>query len=62
MQIRRQLRNTALAVAPNLGEYAFCCKNKTCMSGYHGALTRIRFKARSRHHGTKPGQSKKKGK
>lgn len=58
MQIRTQLRNQALSLAVNPKEYALCCWERVCPSGYHGRHKRIRFKARSRHHGNEPGQSK----
>lgn len=59
MQIRKQLRNAAVLLAKHPEEFLKCCYNRTCPSGYHGHHVRVRFKARSRNHGTAVGQSKK---
>ena len=58
MQIRKQLRNAALAFGDKL-EFPLCCRNRTCPSGYHGIHNRIRWKSRARHHGNATGQSKR---
>jgi hypothetical protein len=70
MQIRGQLRNNAVSFGEPLKA---CCTaqeamdrdpsfyipwDPTCKSGYHGIHSRVRFKARSQHHGNATGQSK----
>lgn len=71
MQIRKQLRRQAVAIASLRGIDLSrqCCGRDLsreemkypCVSGYHGRHRRIRFKARSRDHGNATGQSKKGG-
>lgn len=57
MQIRAQLRRNALAFAQHTTEYPECCWYSRCPSGYHGAHSRIRFKARPKNNGNKTGKS-----
>lgn len=61
MQIRAQLRALSVALDPTSPLACGCTPSDqiaSCRDGYHGKHTRIRHKARARHHGNEPGQSK----
>ena len=71
MQISKQLRNNALSRATSPQEYRcggcgqLGCSYPTTVTPRgvaHTKYVRLRKKSRARHHGTTPGQSKKKSK
>lgn len=63
MQIRKQLRKQAFALTRNPWEIPKCCRDRTCLDGYHGAKPRVRFSSSKSHpgRGTTPRKSKKGG-
>lgn len=64
MQIREQLRKSSIALGRNNEPLACGCdptfRSALCRSGYHGKNVRVRFKARSRHHGNETNSGKRK--